>query len=253
MNKAIFVLSTCLVFLALLVSSCSPGAAPSLSLTEPAGLVESSPAPTSTSTATPTEPPPVPTTTLAPTFTLTPTATPTHTPQPTDTPTLTPTDTPTLEATATITSSLPLAALSGFGANDDKKAIKVFFIQPDTGGPFCGNSLVWMNTDIQRTPSLSKNIAAALTRLFSYQNKYIGGMYNPVYAVDFKVKSVDLSPDGHLLIQLGGSFKHRSKDDCENILLREQIWSTFRQFGGFDSYTINLNNQFLGDLINTDR
>lgn len=186
------------------------------------------------------------------------TAVPTDTlaPSPTSTITATPSVTQTLAPTETMTSTATLIVLQDLAAQAGEtveNSIRIFFIKENTGGPICGDSLVWINTDIPRTNNIAKNVSAALTRLFSYRSKYVGDLYNPAYVVQAKVKKVSLSPEGLLYIQLAGSLKERTKDDCENIRLREQIWATFRQFKGYSRYVIYLNSALLGDLINTDR
>ena len=194
-----------------------------------------------------------------PTPTITSTQLPlsTNTPVPSSTPSVTATDltTPTSSPTETLTSTPEPMNLGNSSLNMGtvENSIRIFFIQENTGGPICGDSLVWINTDIPRSSNTAKNITAALTRLFSYRTKYVGDLYNPAHVVSAKVKKVTLSKDGFLFIQLAGSMKERTKDDCENIRLRSQIWSTFRQFKGYDGYTIYLGNALLGDLINTDR
>lgn len=174
------------------------------------------------------------------------------TPSSTATITITPTDIQTETSTATITPQN--SENSSVNSGDQvKDPIRIFFIQENTGGSICGDSLIWINTDIPRSNSTVKNVTSALGRLFSYRTKYVGGYYNPAHVVNAKVKKVTLSEEGFLFIQLAGSMKERPIDDCENIRLRSQIWSTFRQFKGYDKYTIYLDSALLGDLINTDR
>jgi hypothetical protein len=193
-----------------------------------------------------------------PTITSTKIPVPTNTPVPSQTPSLTVTNLATATSSPTETSTstavpmnLDNSSLQMGGTVEN--SVRIFFIRKNTGGPICGDSLVWINTDIPSSGNTVKNITAALTRLFSYRTKYVGDNYNPAYVVSAKVKKVTLSKDGFLFIQLAGSMKERTKDDCENIRLRSQIWSTFRQFKGYDGYDIYLDSTRLGDLINTDR
>jgi hypothetical protein len=200
------------------------------------------------------------TTVTFPTSTIPSTNTPlsTNTPEPSPTPSYTATNTavPTSIPTETLTSTpepINLDRSTFPSGGTIENPIRIFFIRQNTGGHICGDSLVWINTDIPRSGNTVKNITAALTRLFSYRTKYVGDLYNPAYIVSAKVKNVTLSKEGFLFIQLAGSMKERTKDDCENNRLRSQIWSTFRQFKGYDRYDIYLDKARLGDLINTDR
>jgi hypothetical protein len=173
---------------------------------------------------------------------------PTETPVPTETPTSPPTDTaaPTETPTATLRpisyGNLPKAV---------PDSVRIFFILPDSGGTICGDSLISVGTDIKKTGRTAEDVKAALTKLFSFHSEYIGSFYNPVHAVNFKVKKVTLDQSGHLDVRLAGSFD-RTSDKCENDRLKSQIWSTFRQFGRITSYQIWINNVLLGDLISND-
>ncbi len=200
-----------------------------------------SPAPTNTAepnpTATPTEIPP--TETPSPTPTATATAVPTYTPEPTATATFTPTVT--LEPAA---ENRPLF-------KSVPNSVHIFFIQKDTGGKYCGDSLVEIGTSVPRTGDVEKDIAAALTKLFSFHSEYVGSFYNPVHAANFKVGSVTTEKSNAIIIRISGSLK-RTKDKCENQRLRAQIWSTFSQFKADLPIDIYLSKAHLGDLINVD-
>jgi hypothetical protein len=167
--------------------------------------------------------------TLEPTTQLPPSDTPTPEP-PTSTPTDTaaPTETPTATLRPISYGNLPKAV---------PDSVRIFFILPNSGGTICGDSLISVGTDIKKTGRTAEDVKAALTKLFSFHSEYIGSFYNPVHAVNFKVKKVTLDQSGHLDVRLAGSFD-RTSDKCENDRLKSQIWSTFRQFGRITSYQI---------------
>jgi hypothetical protein len=234
-----------LVLLALMVflTGCQPAGEQTSAVESPeeTPVASPSPAPTETPeatlTATPTEVPP----------------TETPVPTPTSTPTLVPTETPEPTATATITPTVTLAP-----AVDNKTLFKsvpnsvhIFFIQKDTGGKYCGDSLVEIGTSVPRTGDVEKDIAAALTKLFSFHSEYVGSFYNPLHAANFKVGSVTTETNDYIIIRISGSLK-RTKDKCENQRLRAQIWSTFSQFKASIPIDIYLAKAHLGDLINVD-
>jgi hypothetical protein len=199
---------------------------------------------------------PAPTETQAPTPTATFTAIPpteTLTPAPTSTPTSLPTETPEPTATATITPTVTLAPTANNATlfKSVPNSVHIFFIQKDTGGKYCGDSLVEIGTSVPRTGDIEKDIAAALTKLFSFHSEYVGSFYNPVHAANFKVGSVTIENNDYVIIRISGSLK-RTKDKCENQRLRAQIWSTFSQFKSSIPIDIYLAKAHLGDLINTD-
>jgi hypothetical protein len=237
----------CLVILALMVflTGCQPAA-------EQTGAVENSEetqaaSPSATPTETP-EPAPTATPTEVP-----PTETPE--PSPTATPTIVPTDTPIPTATSTITPTVTLAptatATNATVFKSVPNSVHIFFIQKDTGGKYCGDSLVEIGTSVPRTGDVEKDIAAALTKLFSFHSEYVGSFYNPLHAANFKVGSVTTETNDYIIIRISGSLK-RTKDKCENQRLRAQIWSTFSQFKASIPIDIYLAKAHLGDLINTD-
>jgi len=130
-------------------------------------------------------------------------------------------------------------------------SVHIFFIQKDTGGKYCGDSLVEIGTSIPRTGDIEKDIAAALTKLFGFRSEYVGNFYNPLHAANFKVGSVNIENNDYVIIHISGSLK-RTKDKCENQRLRAQIWSTFSQFKSSIPIDIYLAKAHLGDLINVD-
>ena len=234
-----------LVLLALIVflTGCQPAGQQSAAVENPEETLVASPSPALTDTA---EPSPTATSTEVP---------PTETPVPTPTATATaiPTNTPEPTATATIT---PTVTLEPVAENRPlfksvPNSVHIFFIQKDTGGKYCGDSLVEIGTSVPRTGDIEKDIAAALTKLFSFHSEYVGSFYNPLHAANFKVGNVAIENHDYIIIHISGSLK-RTKDKCENQRLRAQIWSTFSQFKASIPIDIYLAKAHLGDLINVD-
>jgi hypothetical protein len=125
----------------------------------------------------------------------------------------------------------------------------VYYIQLNTGGPIaCGDSLIKANTGVRRSGDLKADVATALTRLFTKQ-KFIGGLYNPVYLSNMSVTSVDFEDyTGTVKIQLDGTYV-RSGDRCDDRRVHDQIWTTVRQFKDVKIVYILLRTALLGDLL----
>lgn len=195
--------------------------------------VESLPSETPTPTTTPTEvptqtpsPEPSPTSTASLTVTLTNTATPE------------PSATPTFTATPEITGSIP------------EKAIMLYFIAPETGGPVaCGDSLIPSYSGLVKTGDFKKDLSSALNRLFAIGTQRTGNLYNALYQSKLKVKTIDYSKyNNTATIYMTGSFV-KPKTDCDQLRYRAQVWSTAKQFG-VKIITIWLDNgKLLGDLL----
>lgn len=171
----------------------------------------------------------------------------TETPEPSATLTNTPSATlqPTFTATSTATAT---ARRSGI----QEGHLRLFFIQLKTGGPVaCGDSLVAVDSGIERIGDTGLDIRAVLRSLFSYRTKYAFGLYNPVYLSTFSVLNVETNTGGAPNIYLGGTYVP-SGEKCDNLRVRAQIWTTIRQFG-FNSLNIYLNGRPLGDWLANDK
>lgn len=186
--------------------------------------------PTATPTDTPIPPTSTPTETPVP-----PTATPSATPPPTETPTIT------FTPTATDT-PVPTETPSG------EDAIYIFYIQKPEGKG-CGGTAVPVNTGLRRTDNPLENVRLALSRLFSFHTLEWGNLYNPLALSSISVADVYMTGN-ELTIQLTGDLV-RTGDPCDNSRMRNQIWSTMRQFPEFRRGHINafFNTSLLGDLL----
>ncbi len=211
-----------------LLIGCSSGLAPQQSSPPPA-----SPEVTLTilPTDTPVPPSPTPTNTLVPA-----TFTPTPSPLPTDTlePSATPTNTP-----------LPPTP-SG------ENAIYIYLVQLGTGGSTgCGDSLIKINTGLARSGNVAADITSALRSLL-VKSPTIAGFYNPVYLSNMSVASVDYKPSTNsVTVNLSGTYV-RSGDRCDDGRVRDQIWTTIRQFPeAKGSPLVLLNGNLLGDILST--
>lgn len=176
---------------------------------------------------------------LTPTETLVPptfTATPSPSPLPTDTvePSATPTNTP-----------LPPTP-SG------ENAIYIYLVQLGTGGSTgCGDSLVKVNTGRPRSGDVAADIATALRSLL-VKSPTIAGLYNPVYLSNMSVTGVDYKISSKsVTVNLSGTYV-RSGDRCDDGRVRDQIWTTIRQFPeAKGSPLVLLDGNLLGDILST--
>lgn len=198
--------------------------------------------------------------------------TPTITPQPTDTPvppTPTATETPTITASSTSTSSpLPTNTLThtptytstsppssgdtGGGSVEDP--IKIYFVQPPVGGAEdCGAVAIGVGIGQSRSNEISKDAEIALAQLFSYKSEYVFGLYNPLFRSNIKVSDVDFNrSSGLITVNLKGTYK-KPQDDCDNLRVKAQVWSTAKQFRGVKVTNIYLNGKPFGDRVSNDK
>lgn len=214
----------------------------------------------------------LPTATLAPTATeiavlpsatntLSPTATSTRTPvAPTVTQTLTttpfPSETPTTSPTATATNQAPATATRRPGAalpGGSGSGVFVYMIVQNGGGKDgCGDT-VKVAVPIQRSKDTGKDIEAALDMLFTMKSKYYGNLYNPVSYSTLRVQDVEFTDSGGLTVWLSGKYKPTG-NDCDNILVKSQIWSTAKQFGGISGTAFYINGPHpFGDFVSNDK
>lgn len=135
-------------------------------------------------------------------------------------------------------------------ATPEQKGMKVFLINPDTGGPFgCGDGLVYYYTGKKPTGDIERDIATAMNALFKLKTKDVGGYYNPVYNAHLHVKQVDVIEEtGMVFIYLAGSIP-KPPNVCEADRIHDQVWETARQISGYRKVTIRVGNKLLGDLI----
>lgn len=188
--------------------------------------------PTSTQTSTPVPPSPTPT--------QTPTQVPTDTPTPTETPTQTP-------VLVSGQSSVQLPAAS-------KGTVLMYFIQLQTGGAVaCGDSVIGVGTGIQSTGNIAKDVSSGLKQLFAADFKYASGLYNPLYASRIRVGNVKFdSKTGLISVWLHGTYKPTG-DDCDNLRVKAQVWTTVRQYRDVKMTNIFLNDIPFGDRVSNDK
>lgn len=197
---------------------------------------------------------------------------PTKTPLPTDTPvppTPTATETPTITASSTSTSSpsptitlthtptytlTPPPSSGGTGGGSVEDPIRIYFVQPPVGGAEgCGEVAIGVGIGQSRSNEISKDAEIALANLFSYKSEYVFGLYNPLFRSNIKVSSVDFSrSSGHITVNLRGTYK-KPQDDCDNLRVKAQVWSTAKQFRGVKTTNIYLNGIPFGDRVSNDK
>lgn len=232
-----------LLLLASLASACtSPAPLPVAATPAPAATAtDGLPGPTDTAspTSTATAAPLPPTATFTATASLAPSATPTA--EPTATVTLTPT------AAATRQTGAALPGGSGSG-------VFVYLIAKNGAGKDGCGQAVRVAVPIQRSKDTDRDIEAALDLLFSMKSKYYGSLYNPVSFSTFRVQQIDYEePSGGLTVWLSGKYRPTG-DDCDNILVKSQIWSTAKQFGGISGTAFYINGPHpFGDFVSNDK
>lgn len=196
-----------------------------------------------TDTPLPTETPLPPTDTPSPTPTeAPPTLTATETVIPSDTPTASPTMVPTSSA-AQAGSQLPAAS---------RDIVWIYFIQQGTGGPICGDTAVPVGSGVEQSGDIEEDLAKALKNLFSYEDDFVGGLYNPLSKSNLRVNGVDFDSDNGLItVDFTGTYKPTG-DKCDNTRVKAQVWQTIRQWREVKATNIYLNGIPFGDRVSND-
>jgi len=180
---------------------------------------------------------------------------PTNTPttQPTSTETPAPTDTATQTATDTETpTATPPQVAIGAGVNSVPDGVLIYFIHRGTGGPICGtDSAIGIRGRVKQSNDVAKDVKAGLNDLFSYKSEWVGGLYNPLYLSNLRVQSVKFK-DGLLTVNMTGTYKPTG-DDCDNLRVKAQVWSTARQYRSVKNTNIYLNGIPFGDRVSNDK
>jgi|GEM_PF-1253693 len=186
---------------------------------------------------------PAPTATATKTLTLKITALPSETPVPLPTSTPAPTEPPTQVPTApTPRPAGPTATLS------KEQAILVYYINKQEKGNFgCGEALWYVKTRNPKTGDIPTDVRAALSTILSFHSETIGVLYNPGYASNIAVGSVEFS-DGKVTVYLTGSYV-RTKDKCDPSRFNDQLRFTVKQFPGVKEIVIKLNGAPLADAL----
>jgi hypothetical protein len=205
----------------------------------------------------PTEAPVLPSETpIPPTNTLLPTSTSTQTPlPPTDTPTVeptvtyTPVDTETPTSTVTATRPVQVIGPGLMGATSD--TVSIYFIEPGASGS-CSGRIIGVSSGVKISGDIEEDVYNGLAKLLSYKAQWYGTLNNPLYASSMRVKKVDFdSSTGAIEVFLAGTYKP-SGDPCDNTRVRDQVWTTIRQFRGVKSTIVFLNKLLLGDRLSND-
>jgi spore germination protein GerM len=116
----------------------------------------------------------------------------------------------------------------------------------------CDDTLVYISSGLPRTGVIENDVASALARLFATP-LYAAGLYNPTHNSTFVVTKVTYKANaGQVTVDLDGSYV-RSGDKCDNRRVRDQIWTTVRQFTGVKTVTVYVNGNLLGDVLANDR
>jgi hypothetical protein len=106
----------------------------------------------------------------------------------------------------------------------------IYFIQPDTGGPICGDTAVGVSSGVPRSGDIADDTAAAL-----------------------RVNNVSFNDgNGLITVNLSGTYKP-SGDDCDNTRVKAQIWQTIRQWRQVKATNIYLNGIPFGDRLSNDK
>jgi len=186
---------------------------------------------------------------IPPTATQTSTPTKTYTPTPTRTQTATRTATATETSTPTSTASVSSSSFTGQSVDN---AIRIYFISPNAGGPVaCGDYVIGLGIGEPRTSDISEGIEKGLKALLSYKSEWVGGLYNPLGRSNIKVESVRFS-NGLATVNLRGTYV-KPDDDCDNLRVKAQVWTTVRQFRGVRATNIYLNGIPFGDRVSNDK
>lgn len=191
-----------------------------------------------------------------------PTPSPSNTPlppTPTNSPTLEPTDTstpqpsPSPSLTATLEPS-PTQTETQAPIPTSENMIRMYFILLGTGGPVaCGDSIIGVSLGVEQTGDVAADAKLALNTLFAYRDENIFGTYNPLARSSLKAQNVKFDEsDGLITVELLGQYT-RTKDKCDNLRVREQVWATARQFKGVRATNIYMNSVPFGDLLQNDR
>ncbi len=186
---------------------------------------------------------PAPTATATKTQPLKITPLPSDTPIPQPTVTPIPTEIPTQPPTqAPATPAGPAPTLS------KEQAILVYYINKEEKGTFgCGEALWYVKTRNPKTGDIPMDVKAALSTILSVHSETIGILYNPGYASNISVSSVEFS-DGRVTVYLTGSYV-RTKDRCDASRFNDQLRFTIKQFAGVKEIVIKLNGAPLADAL----
>jgi hypothetical protein len=117
-------------------------------------------------------------------------------------------------------------------------------------GPIgCGNYLVPVTRGDLPPTTTDKQIAYALTDLFSIKDQFYGqsGLYDTLYQSNLVVERIELDATGHANIYLTGDYLLAG--ECTNPLFQAQIVYTARQVAGVSSVAVFINGTAIEQLL----
>ena len=128
----------------------------------------------------------------------------------------------------------------------------MYFIQLNTDGPeACGDSVIGLGIGVPRSNDISHDITMALEALLGQRSEWVLGLFNPLSKSAISLSSVSFS-DGLATVKFRGTY-YNPEDDCDNLRVKAQIWSTIRQFRAVKTLDIALNNKPFGDRLSNDK
>jgi len=230
------------LFISWLLAACAtPVSQPAPTQPSPTRVEPSATSRPPTETSLPPTKTPLPTNTPVP-----PTATPTatETPEPTETPTPTATETPTPTRPAGAVYSAPYV--------DDP--IRIYFVHlPAGGSTACNPGVIGYGIGVSRSNDISRDAKLALEELFAQNAEYVNGVYNPLFRSHIRVNNVRFNKkNGLITVNLRGTYVP-SGNDCDNLRVKAQVWTTVRQFRGVRATNIYLNGIPFGDRVSNDK
>jgi hypothetical protein len=87
----------------------------------------------------------------------------------------------------------------------------------------------------------------------SNKSEYVSGLHNPLFRSNIKVADVRFKrSSGLITVNLKGTYK-KPQDDCDNLGVKAQVWSTVKQFRGVKMTNIYLNGIPFGDRVSNDK
>lgn len=168
----------------------------------------------------------------------------TSTPTVTETPTIT--TTPTITFTPTISPIPPTdTPIPG--------TMEIYFVYLNpTEEDACGYRLIPVSIGVLPSGDAQADVATVLGRLFSTGVKYVGGLYNPLYASNVQVQSVGYdSVHQEILVQATGHVIR--VEDCDWTYIRGQVNTTVKNIPGVSQVEIKVDDASFNDLVSTDR
>jgi hypothetical protein len=105
-----------------------------------------------------------------------------------------------------------------------------------------------VKTNQNRTTSLVNDVTFALRTILYYHNPDFGDLYNPGYASNLAVSSVEVRDDGTVVVNLTGTYT-KTDDRCDGPRFRDQLKQTVKQFANVQNVIIYINGTPIADVI----